>query len=71
MDERRIIEEIENFYREYFNFTKEEEAFLILYYSLLRKGGKVSGRILCVPANVKKLRNLKILKDKLLREVRR
>ena len=71
MDEKRVIEEIENFYREYFNFTKEEEAFLMLYYSLLRKGGKAGGRILCVPANIKKLKNLKILKEKLLREVRK
>jgi len=71
MDEEKLIAEIERFYREYFGFTREEEAFLILYFSLLRKGGRINGKIMYVPGNIRKIKYLNRLKEKLLREVRK
>lgn len=66
-----LVKEIEEFYRDYFNFSREEEQFLFLYMTLKRKRGMLNKEVLRVPSNVEKLIYMEHLIRRKLKEVER
>ena len=68
MEFEEMVRAVEQFYREYFSFSQEEEMFLWLYFNLKRRRGLLNREVLRTPSNAEKLRSLLWLINRKLRK---